>query len=177
MNCHGHRPVSPRTVMYHRTMERFEPENGARPGRILAIDYGSVRIGLAVSDALGLTAQGLPTLERTNKRADISRIAELAADYSVAEVIVGNPVGRQGQETEISRRAARFGDELRTELGLLVVLWDERLTSLEADRALAESGATRSVRRRSRDRMAAQILLQSYLDRRAYQRAAARAEP
>lgn len=160
-------------------MERFEPETVTRPGRVLAIDYGSVRIGLAVSDALGLTAQGLPTLERTNKRSDLGRIGELAADYSVAEVIVGNPLGHQGQETEISRRAAHFADELRARLSLPVTLWDERLTSVEADRALAESGASRSVRRRSRDRMAAQILLQSYLDRRAYERerTAARTEP
>lgn len=163
--------------MYHQIVERSESENAARPGRILAIDYGSVRIGLAVSDALGLTAQGLPTLERTNKRVDLSRIAELAADYSVAEVIVGNPVGHQGQETAISRRAARLADELRATLSVPVMLWDERLTSLEADRALTESGASRSLRRRSRDRMAAQILLQSYLDRRAYERTAARAEP
>lgn len=164
--------------MYHRIVERFESENAARSHRVLAIDYGSVRMGFAVSDPLRLTAQGLPTLERTSKRADLSRIAQLAADYSVAEVIVGNPVSHKGQDTEMSRRAARFADELRTSLGVPVVLWDERLTSLEADRALTESGASRSVRRRSRDRMAAQILLQSYLDRRAYERErSARAEP
>jgi putative pre-16S rRNA nuclease len=160
-------------------VKQFEPEETARSGRILAIDYGSVRMGLAVSDPLGLTAQGLPTLERSNKRADLGRISQLAADYSVAEVIVGNPISYEGQDTEMSRRAARFADELRAGLGLPVVLWDERLTSLEADRALRESDASRSARRRARDRMAAQILLQSYLDRRSYERErrAARAEP
>ena len=163
--------------MYHRIVERFESDNAVCSGRVLAIDYGSVRIGLAVSDALGLTAQGLPTLERTSKRADLSRIAELAADYSVATVIVGNPMDQRGQETEMSRRAARFAEELRASLNVPVILWDERLTSLEADRALTESGARRSLRRRLRDRMAAQILLQSYLDRQAHERTAARAQP
>lgn len=71
--------------MYHRIVERFESENAARSHRVLAIDYGSVRMGFAVSDPLRLTAQGLPTLERTSKRADLSRIAQLAADYSVAD--------------------------------------------------------------------------------------------
>ena len=165
--------------MYHRIVERFESDSTVCSGRVLAIDYGSVRIGLAVSDALGLTAQGLPTLERTSKRADLSRIAEFAADYSVAAVIVGNPMDQKGQETEMSRRATRFADALRATLSVPVTLWDERLTSLEADRALTESGARRSLRRRSRDRMAAQILLQSYLDRQAFERerTAARAEP
>ena len=151
-------------------MERLEPAMPMRPGRVLAIDYGSVRIGLAVCDELGLTAQGLPTLVRTNKRDDLRRISEFAADYLVAEVIVGNPVGHAGQATEMSRRAARFAEELRNALGIPVVLWDERLTSLEADRVLTESGASRSARRHTRDRIAAQILLQSYLDRRAYER-------
>ncbi len=166
------------SVVYHRIVKPFERET-ARSGRILAIDYGTVRMGLAISDPFGLTAQGLPTLERTNKRADLSRIAQLTADFSVAEVVMGNPVSPRGEDTEMSRRAARFADELRRSLGIPVVLWDERLTSLEADRALTESGASRSVRRRSRDRMAAQILLQSYLDRRSYERErlAALAEP
>jgi len=168
-------------VVYHRIVDPFPPHPHAivQSGRILAIDYGSVRMGLAVSDPLGLTAQGLPTLERTNKQADLGRISQLAADYSVAEVIVGHPISAKGEDTEMSRRVARFADELRAGLGLRVLLWDERLTSLEADRALKESGASRGARRRARDRMAAQILLQSYLDRRAYERehTPARAEP
>lgn len=164
-------------MVYHRIVEQLKRENLS--GRILAIDYGSVRMGFAVSDPLGLTAQGLPTLERTNKRTDLSRIAQLAVDYAVTEVIVGHPISVKGQDTEMSRRAARFADELRAKLCLPVGLWDERLTSLEADRALRESRASRSARRRARDRMAAQILLQSCLDRRSYERErmAARAEP
>ena len=140
-------------------------------GRVLAIDFGSVRVGLAVSDALGLTAQGLPTLVRTTNESDLAGIAQIAADYSVARVIVGHPISHSGEQTQMSRRAARFADRLRARLGLPVELWDERLTSLEADRVLRESGTDRRRQPGARDRVAAQILLQSYLDRRALERA------
>lgn len=141
-------------------------------GRILAIDFGLVRMGLAVSDALGLTAQGLPTLARTNKEADFRHLGTVAAEYAVAHVIVGHPIGAAGEETEMSRRVVRFAEELRQRLALPVDLWDERMTSLEADRSLRESNMGGRKRRQARDRVAAQILLQSYLDRRAYQRQA-----
>ena len=154
-------------------------DSSAARGRILAIDFGLVRLGLALSDALGITAQGLETLQRSNKEADLSAIARLAREHSVAGIILGHPIGPSGQETEMSRRAARFAGELRSRVEVPVELWDERFTSAEADRSLQESGLDRRKRRQHRDRVAAQILLQSYLDRRAYQseRAAAQAEP
>jgi putative holliday junction resolvase len=139
--------------------------------RILAVDFGSVRIGLAVSDALGLTAQGLTTLERTTNESDLTHIGRLAAEYAVSRVIVGHPISHCGEETRMSRRAARFADELRARLSVPVELWDERLTSLEADRVLRDAGAVRRRQPGVRDRVAAQILLQSYLDRRAAERA------
>lgn len=142
-----------------------------KTGRVLAIDFGSVRVGLAVSDALGLTAQGLPTLVRTTNESDLAGIAQIAADYSICRIIVGHPISHSGEETRMSRRAARFADQLRTRLGLPVELWDERLTSREADRVLRESGTGRRKNPGARDRVAAQILLQSYLDRRALERA------
>jgi putative holliday junction resolvase len=145
----------------------------------MAIDLGSVRLGLAVSDSLGLTAQGLETIERTTKAADFRRIEEVVAEYAPVKVLVGHPTSHSGAETEMSRRAVRFADKLRSVLDVPVEMWDERLTSLEADRFLNESGISRAQRRHSRDRVAAQILLQSYLDRHAYEREhmGAQAEP
>jgi putative Holliday junction resolvase len=156
-----------------------ESSHGSANGRILAIDFGTVRLGLAVSDTLGLTAQGLATIERTNKAADLRRIEQAVTEYSPVRVLIGHPISHSGAETEMSRRAVRFADELRSVLDLPVEMWDERLTSREADRFLAESGLRRTQRRESRDRVAAQILLQSYLDRHAYERerTGAQAEP
>lgn len=127
-------------------------------------------MGLAISDGLGLTAQGLPTLERTNKQKDFARIREIIGECSVVHVIVGHPISQAGEETEMSRRAVRFAEELRELTAPPVELWDERMTSREADRSLHESKTTGRKRRQARDRVAAQILLQSYLDRRAYER-------
>lgn len=157
-------------MVYHRIVVEDSQICGATD-RVLAVDFGTVRIGLAVSDALGLTAQGLTTLERTNQQADLARIARLAADYAVARIIVGNPISHSGDATTMSERAARFAEQLRRRLDRPVELWDERLTSLEADRALRASGTSRRTKPGTRDRMAAQILLQSYLDRRAFERA------
>jgi len=121
-------------------------------------------MGLAVSDALGLTAQGLPTLERVRRQDDLRRIQELAEEYSVERVIVGNPLGHGGGETEMSRRAAKFADELRRQVSCPVELWDERLTSVEAHRSLREAGLSLGKRQAAVDRVAATLLLQSYLD-------------
>jgi len=151
-------------------METVPAQDLDSQGRILAIDFGLVRMGLAVSDALGLTAQGLSTLVRTNKEADFRHLEGLAAEYAVVGVIVGHPISHAGEETEMSRRVVRFAQELRARLALPVDLWDERMTSLEADRSLRESNLGGKKRRQARDRVAAQILLQSYLDRRHHQR-------
>lgn len=133
-------------------------------GRILAIDFGMKRMGVAVSDALGVTAQGLPTLERRGRDEDLRRIKELAEEYSAASVVLGNPLGRGGGETEMSRRVAAFAQKLRRRLSCPVELWDERLTSVEANRVLRASGVSIEKRRRAADRVAVTLLLQSYLD-------------
>jgi putative Holliday junction resolvase len=140
------------------------------PARILAIDFGTRRLGLAISDALGITAQGLPTLEHTSLNATLERIQALVEEYSVERVLVGNPLGHGGGETAMSRRAAEFAEKLRRRLGCPVESWDERLTSVEANRVLRESGASIAKRRRAVDRVAATLLLQSYLDFLANQR-------
>jgi putative Holliday junction resolvase len=130
----------------------------------LAIDFGMRRIGLAVSDALGITAQGLPTLPRTRLDDDLRKIQELTEEYSTERVIVGNPLGHGGGETAMSRKAAEFADKLRRRVICPVDLRDERLTSVQANRALRDSGLTLGKRRRAVDRVAATLLLQSYLD-------------
>ena len=138
--------------------------------RILAIDFGTKRIGLAVSDGLGITAQGLATLERTQIDRDLQRIAGLAEEHAVERVIVGHPLSASGQATAMSHRAAAFAAKLRRYVACPVEMWDERLTSVEANRVLRESGMGIEKRRRAADRVAATLLLQQYLDRRAMER-------
>jgi putative holliday junction resolvase len=121
-------------------------------------------MGLAVSDALGITAQGLPTLSRTRLDDDLQKIQELTEDYSTERVIVGNPLGHGGGETTMSRHAAEFAEKLRRRVNCPVLLWDERLTSVQANRALRDFGLTLGKRQRAVDRVAAMLLLQSYLD-------------
>jgi putative Holliday junction resolvase len=141
------------------------------PGRILAIDFGMKRMGVAVSDPLGMTAQGLPTLERRGRDDDLRRIKKLVEEYSAARVVLGNPLGRSGDETEMSRRVAAFAHKLRRRLPCPIELWDERLTSVEANRVLRASGVSIEKRRRAADRVAVTLLLQSYLDHLANQAA------
>ncbi|MGH9433781.1 MAG: Holliday junction resolvase RuvX [Terriglobia bacterium] len=138
--------------------------------RILAIDFGLRRFGLAVSDALGLTAQGLQTLERTRLRSDLERIRNLIEEYSVARVIVGHPLSKSGNETSMSAQVVEFAEKLRKHLAIEVLLWDERLTSSEANRMLRESGIGLEKRRKAVDRVAATLLLQGYLDRQSFER-------
>ena len=127
-------------------------------------------MGLAVSDALGLTAQGLPTLERTRRQDDLRRIQQLAEEYSVERVLVGYPLSQSGKETAMSRQVAGFAQKLRQCLSCPVELWDERLSSAEANRLLCSSGIGIEKRRRAVDRVAATLILQSYLDRQAFEK-------
>ncbi len=132
--------------------------------RILAIDFGTKRMGLAVSDALGMTAQGLPTLERTRIADDLAHLQSLVEEYAVERVLVGNPIGHGGGETAMSQLAAEFAEKLRRRVPCPVELRDERLTSVQANRTLREAGLSIGKRQRAVDRMAAVLLLQGYLD-------------
>ncbi len=140
----------------------------AGPARILALDLGKRRIGLAISDPLRITAQGLPTLQRTRIRDDFAALAKIIEDYGVEFILVGNPLHMSGHEGRGSGHAHEFADRLALESGKPVKLWDERLTTVEAQRVLRESGASIEKRARSVDRLAAVILLESYLDSLAY---------
>lgn len=126
-------------------------------------------MGLAVSDPLGLTAQGLPTLRRTNRRADLARIRELVEAYQIERVVVGHPLHLKGYAGARAREAERFADWLRRDLKLPVELFDERLTSAEAERLLRAAGSSRRQRKEAADRIAATLILQTYLDMRAAQ--------
>jgi putative Holliday junction resolvase len=134
--------------------------------RILAIDYGSRRMGLAVSDPLGITAQGLETLQRRNKRSDFARLEKLIREYQVREIVLGNPLRMSGEEGAQSQKVAEFAEELRRRFELPVHLWDERLTSAEANRILREAELSIQKRAAAVDRMAATLILQSFLQAR-----------
>ena len=133
-------------------------------GRVLALDVGRKRIGLAVSDELGITAQGLDTLERTRIREDLERLKQLAARWSVRTLLVGRPLHMSGAESRQSEYTAEFAARLGEYLALPIVFWDERLTSAEAERTLRQAGATLQARKKSVDRLAAVLLLESYLE-------------
>jgi len=135
-------------------------------GRVLALDLGKRRIGLALSDELGITAQGLETLERTNIREDLARLSALAAEKNVSLILMGKPLhmsGREGRQVEYARE---FASRLHAATGIPVEFWDERLTTVEAQRVLRESGISIEKRAKAVDRLAAVILLESYLDSR-----------
>lgn len=133
-------------------------------GRILALDLGKRRIGLAISDPLGITAQGLPNIERTRKRADLDALAALAAERTVTLILLGNPLHMSGDAGRQSEWVQEFATALTARTGLPVKLWDERLTTVEASRVLRESGIGIEKRAGAIDRLSAVILLQSYLD-------------
>jgi len=132
--------------------------------RILALDLGKKRIGLAISDPLGITAQGLPNLVRTNKRADLEALGRLARERGVNLILMGNPINMKGAEGRQSAWVRDFAGAIQQRLGLPVHFWDERLTSVEAGRVLRESGISIEKRAAAVDRLSAVILLQSYLD-------------
>lgn len=139
-------------------------ESGLQP-RILGLDVGTRTIGIAVSDPLGITAQGLETIRRKNKRADFERLDQFVRQYEVREFVVGYPTRLSGAASAQTEKVEIFVEHLRQRFGLTVHLWDERLTSVEAGRLLRESEM--SIRRRGEviDRLAAVLILQGYLDR------------
>jgi putative pre-16S rRNA nuclease len=131
--------------------------------RVLAVDYGRKRIGLALSDELGLTAQPLAVLVRTNRRNDLHRLREVCREHAVNRVLVGYPLAMSGASGEMAEEAARFAARLQKELGIATELADERLTSWEAEQTLAEANSSRP-RGAPIDDLAATVLLREYLE-------------
>jgi putative pre-16S rRNA nuclease len=146
-------------------LSRVTRETNAR--RILAIDYGRRKIGLALSDELGLTARPLATFLRVNRQTDLRLLRRICREHSVARVIVGHPLRLSGEAGEMAVEAARFAARLKKETGIETELVDERLTSWQAGEMLAEApSSSRRRKQGSLDDVAAAILLREYLDRR-----------
>lgn len=134
--------------------------------RILGLDYGDRRIGVAISDAFGWTAQGLETIERRQEGDDVRRIEQLVREHEVEEIVVGLPKNMNGTIGPRGEICSAFAEILRQALSLPVHLWDERLTTVAANRALLEADVSRRKRKMAVDKMAAVLLLQNYLDAR-----------
>lgn len=142
-----------------------------RPIRYLAIDLGAKRIGVAVSDPLGLTVQPVMTLERRrNPREDLRSLARLARKFDASEIVVGLPLHMSGEESPRAAKARAFAEELRVLSGLPVHLWDERLTSEEAHQILYEAGHKRQDHKAVVDQVAAVLILEGFLAERAAQK-------
>lgn len=135
------------------------------PPRFLALDIGNRRIGVAVSDELGLTAQPVLTLERRrNPREDLRSLGRLARKYAVAAIVVGNPLHLSGDVSRQAKKTQAFAAQLGELTGLPIHLWDERLTTREAHQILYEAGHARQQHRRVVDQVAATLILQSFLE-------------
>ncbi|MFY9528500.1 MAG: Holliday junction resolvase RuvX [Candidatus Acidiferrales bacterium] len=134
-------------------------------GRVLAVDYGRKRIGLALSDELGLTARPLETIVRANRRDDMRRLRQVVRQHGVRRVIVGHPLHLDGTAGAMAAEATRFAGRLRKELGLEVESVDERLTSWEADETLRETRQSTRRARKASDDVAAAVILREYLER------------
>lgn len=135
--------------------------------RILGLDFGSRTVGVAVSDALLLTAQGVETIERKDEnklRKTCARIEELAAQYEVTTIVLGLPKNMNNTEGDRVEKTKEFKEMLERRTGLPVVLWDERLTTVAAEQVLMESGVRRENRKAVIDKIAACFILQGYLD-------------
>ena len=132
--------------------------------RVMALDVGDKTIGVAISDALLLTAQARPTIRRKDTESDIRILRKLVEENEVHQIVVGQPLHMDGQESPQSRKVARFAGEVQKKLEIPVVFWDERLTSFAAEQHLEEMGLNWRKRREHVDKIAAMIILQNYLD-------------
>ena len=133
--------------------------------RIMALDVGTKRIGVALSDPLKITAQGLETFQRTTLEKDIAGLWQLIADHEVSQLVVGLPKNMNGSLGFKAEEVQQFIADLTAERPIEVIWVDERLTTVSAERALLEADVSRAKRKKVVDKMAAVIILQSYLDR------------
>ncbi len=132
--------------------------------KIMALDYGSVRIGVAASDPLGYTAQGICVIERKNKKKDIAEIVALAQKLDVGEILMGKPMRMTGTPGTLQEEIERFAVALAKAANVPVTLRDERFTTVQAERHLIAADVSREKRKGVIDKIAAQLLLQNYLD-------------
>ena len=135
--------------------------------RVLGLDYGSKTVGVAVSDPLGLTAQGVETVWRKQEnklRRTLARIEEIISEYQVTEIVLGYPKNMNNTVGERAEKSLEFKEMLERRTGLEVIMWDERLTTVEANRTLMEASVRRENRKQYLDQLAAVFILQGYLD-------------
>ncbi|RGY83292.1 Holliday junction resolvase RuvX [Dorea sp. AM58-8] len=135
--------------------------------RIMGLDYGSKTVGVAMSDPLGITAQAVETIWRKDEnklRKTCARIEELINEYEVERIVLGLPKHMNNDLGERAQKALAFGEMVKRRTGLEVVMWDERLTTVEAERTLIENNVRRENRKQYIDRIAAVFILQGYLD-------------
>lgn len=132
--------------------------------RALGLDLGTKTIGLAVSDELGITAQGLPTLERRGPKKDVEALAERVAEFSIDRFVIGLPLNMDGSEGPRAEFTRKFGVSLEEATKVPVIYWDERLTSVAAHRSLSEMAASAKKRKEVIDQVAAVLILQGWLD-------------
>ena len=135
--------------------------------RIMGLDYGSKTVGVAISDALLLTAQGIETIERKEEnklRRTLARIEALVKEYEVEKIVLGLPLNMNDTVGERAEKTLEFKSMLERRTGLEVILWDERLTTVEAEQILIESNVRREDRKKYIDKIAAGFILQGYLD-------------
>ena len=138
--------------------------------RIMGVDYGSKTIGVAISDPLGLTAQGIEIIRREDEnklRKSLRRIEELISEYQVEEIVLGFPKNMNNTIGDRAQKSLELKEMLERRCGLPVIMWDERLTTVEANRTLMESGVRRENRSKYVDMIAAVFILQGYLDAKA----------
>ena len=138
--------------------------NDKKQGRVLGLDVGSRRIGVAITDELGITAQGLETIQRSRKREDFAILSALLERYQIAEIVVGYPLRMSGVEGIQAEKMQLFAEDLRQRFKLPVHLWDERLTSAQANRLLRQTDL--SIKRRGQlvDQMAAILILENWME-------------
>lgn len=146
-------------------MNRCSRTRGKRdmPMRILAVDFGERRTGLAISDELGITAQGLDTIVVRTEDEILPRVAEVARDRGAGRIIIGLPLNMDGSESEKSRKVRAFGEALARETALPVVFWDERMTSMQAHRIMHEMEMKTGRNKPLVDRITATLILQEYM--------------
>ncbi|WP_243386228.1 Holliday junction resolvase RuvX [Bacillus kexueae] len=134
--------------------------------RVLGLDLGTKTLGVAVSDALGWTAQGLETIKIDTEEGEfgLDRLSEILKEYEVEKIVVGMPKNMNGTIGPRGEASQQFADQLKETFNLPVVLWDERLSTMAAERLLIEADVSRQKRRKVIDKMAAVVILQSYLD-------------
>ena len=135
--------------------------------RIMGLDYGSKTVGVAISDPLKITAQGIETIQRKEEnklRKTLARIEELAKEYEVEQIVLGFPKNMNNTIGERAEKSLELKEMLERRTGLPVVMWDERLTTVEAERTLIESNVRRENRKKYVDKIAAVFILQGYLD-------------